>query len=169
MTPTDVAVLLMLAFAVDVISIGPAWIRDRLAFFGYLAGIYEGFNGSIIDRWTLDRLKDFVEWGLARTGDAYIAGALPAVIIGVLVGAVYAYGVACMVPRRASKFLGPYAGVFFPGSGMWRVNWKLFAVAAVLALFGDVPAGWIGTLTAGTNDFVAGFLSPLPEFLTGGR
>lgn len=169
MSPTGVAVLLLLAVAIDYISIGPNWLRDRVAFLMAQAAIYEGFNGSQLDRWTLERLTGVIQWGLDRTGDAYIAAASAAALVGILVGAVWLYGLACLLPAKASKRIGRMATVNFPPSGVWALNTKLWVVATTLALFGDVPLGWIGDLTSGTNQVLADAFAPLPGFLLGGN
>ena len=106
---------------------------------------------------------------LDRTGDAYIAAASAAAVVGILVGAVWLYGLGCLLPAKASKRLGRIATVNFPPSGVWALNTKLWVVAAVLALFGDVPLGWIGDLTSGTNQLLADAFAPLPGFLLGGN
>jgi hypothetical protein len=169
MSPTDVAVLLLLAVAVDYISIGPNWFRDRVAFLMAIAALYEGFNDSTIDYWTLARVTGFIQWALDQAGDAYIAGAIPAFIVGILVGTVWLYGLGCLLPNKLSKKFGRLATVTFPPSGVWAINWRLWAVAAALGLFGDVPLGWVGDLTGGTNAFLAGFFAPLPSLLLGGH
>jgi hypothetical protein len=171
MTPTGDAVLLLLAVAVDYVSIGPNWLRDRLAFLMAIAAIYEGFNGSQLDAWTLARLTDLIQFGLdqARDSGAYIGAALAAPIVGVLVGCIWLYGLGALLPQRASKRLGRFASVNFPPSGIWALNYKLWAVAALLGLLGDVPLGWVGSLTEGTNQFLAALFAPLPGILLGGH
>jgi hypothetical protein len=171
MSPTGVAVLLLMAFAVDYISIGPNWLRDRIAFTMYIAAIYEGFNGSRIDAWTLERLTGIIRWALDQpmfTG-AYIVGASAAAVVGVLVFVVWVYGVGCLLPTKASKRLGRFASINFPASGVWAVNGRLLAVAIILALFGDVPVAWVGDLTTGSNQMLAQLYAPLPRLLLGGN
>ena len=169
MTPTGVAVLLLLAIAIDYISIGPNWLRDRIAFLMGIAAIYEGFNNSTLDHWTLARVTDVIQWALDQTGDAYIAGASAAAVVGILVGAVWLYGLGCILPAAASKKVGRIATVTFPPSGVWAVNWRLWAVAAALGLLGDVPVGWVGDVTAGTDRLLASLWAPLPGLLLGGH
>lgn len=171
MTPTGVAVLLLFAIVVDYVSIGPNWLRDRIAFLMAIPAIYEGFNGSRIDSWTLERLTGIIRWALDQpvfTG-AYIAGASAAAVVGIGVGAVWVYGLGCILPAKASKRLGRFATMNFPPSGVWAINWKLWAVAIVLGLFGDVPVAWVGDLTSGTNELLADVFAPLPRLLLGGN
>jgi hypothetical protein len=52
---------------------------------------------------------------------------------------------------------------------VWAINYKLWIVAILLGLLGDVPLGWVGGLTEGTNEFLAVLFSPLPGLLLGGR
>jgi hypothetical protein len=170
MSPTGVAVLLFLAFAVDFISFFPNWLRDRIAFTMYIAAIYEGFNGSQLDAWTLERATGTVRWALDQpifTG-AYIVGASASAIIGILVGAIWVYGLGCLLPSKASKRLGRFASVNFPPSGVWAVNGRLLAVAVILGLFGDVPLAWVGDVTSGSNELLAQMYAPLPRLLLGG-
>lgn len=171
MTPTGTAVLLLMAIAVDYVSIGPNWFRDRLAFLMAIAAVYEGFNGSQLDAWTLARLTDLIQFGLdqAKDSGAYIGAALAAPIVGVLVGCVWLYGLGALLPQKASKKLGRFASVNFPPSGIWAINYKLWAVAILLGLLGDVPLGWVGSLTEGTNEFLAVLFAPLPGILLGGH
>lgn len=169
MTPTGVAVLLLLAIAVDVVSIGPAWLRDRLAFLMGTAAIYEGFNNSTVDRWTLGLVTGAIQRGLDATGDAYIAAASAAAIVGVLVGAVYVYAWGLILPQKLSGKLGRLVTVNFQEVGIWKVNWRLWLIAAVLALFGDVPVGWVGSTTTSSVQFLASTFAPLPGFLLGGH
>jgi hypothetical protein len=98
MSPTGVAVLLLLAIAIDYVSVGPNWLRDRVAALMGQAAIYEGFNNSTVDHWTLQRITGAIQWGLDQTGDAYIAGASAAAIVGVLVGGVWIYGLGALLP-----------------------------------------------------------------------
>lgn len=171
MTPTGVAVLLLLGLAIDYISIGPNWLRDRIAFLMYIASVYEGFNGSQLDAWTLETLTGFIRGTLNTAGDAYIAST-PAktagALVGILVGAVWLYGVAMMLPAKASKRFGRFATVSFPPSGVWAINTKLLLTAIALGLLGDVPLGWVGYVTHSTNMTLAGFFAPLPDLLLGG-
>lgn len=169
MSPTDVAVLLLAAAAVDYISIGPNWFRDRLASAMAIPAIYQGFNGSTVDQWTLERLTGLIQGLLDQTGDAYIAGASAAAVVGILVGAAWLYWLACMLPNKASKRLGRFATLTFPPSGVWAMNWKLWAVSATIALLGDVPLGWVGSLTSGTNNLLTGIFAPVPALLLGGH
>jgi hypothetical protein len=169
MSPTGVAVLLLAAVVIDYVSVGPNWFRDRLAFLMAIPAIYEGFNGSQLDAWTLDRLTGVIQWALDRGGDAYIAGATASALVGILIGGVWLYGLGCLLPAKASKRLGRLATVNFPPSGVWAINWKLWLVAVAVGLFGDVPLGWVGDLTSGTNELLADVFAPLPGFLLGGN
>jgi hypothetical protein len=171
MSPTGVAVLLLLAVAIDYISIGPNYIRDRIAFTMYIAAFYEGFNGSKLDSWTLERATGAIRWALDQPvfSGAYIAGASASAIIGILVGAAWFYGLGCMLPQKSSKRLGRFATITFPPSGIWAINGRLLTVAVILGLFGDVPVAWVGDLTSGTNHMLAGLYAPLPGLLLGGK
>lgn len=162
---------MLMALAVDYISIGPNEVRDRVAFLMAIPAYYEGFNGSKLDAWTLDLLKGVIQFGLTRAKDsgAYIGAASAAAIVGVFVFCLWLYGLACLLPQRFSKKLGRFATVAFPPSGVWAINWKLQLVALLLGLLGDVPLGWVGDLTLGTNDFLADILAPLPGLLVGGN
>lgn len=171
MTPTGTAVLLLAAIAVDYVSIGPNWFRDRLAFLMAIPAIHEGFNGSQLDAWTLARLTDLIQFWLdqAQSSSAYIGAALAAPIVGVLVGCVWLYGLGCILPQKASKKFGRLAAINFPPSGIWALNYKLWIVAILLGLLGDVPLGIVGSLTEGTNRFLSVLFAPLPYILLQGH
>jgi hypothetical protein len=171
LSPTGVAALLLIGVLVDYLSFLPNWLRDRIAFTAYTAGIFEGFNGSQLDAWTLDRLTGFIRWALDQpifTG-AYIAGASAGGIIGLLVFGVWVYALGCFLPVKAGKRLGRFATLTYPPSGMRAVNGRMMAVAAALGLFGDVPPAWIGDLTSGTNALLAQAYAPVLVLLLGGR
>lgn len=171
LSPTGVAALLLFGVLVDYLSFFPNWLRDRIAFTAYTAGIYEGFNGSQLDAWTLGRLTGFIRWALDQPifTNAYIAGASAGTIIGLVVGGVWVYGLGCFLPSKAGKRLGRFATLTYPPSGMRAVNSRMLLVAAVLGLFGDVPPAWIGDLTGGTNELLAQAYAPILERLLGGR
>jgi len=171
MSPTGVAVLLLLAIAVDYISIGPNWLRDRLAFLMAVPAVYEGFNNSTADHWTFQRLTGFLEWALDQPilSGAYIGGASASAVLGILVFGVWLYGLGAILPAKFSKRLGRIATINFPPSGVWAINWRLWIVAIALGLLGDVPVAWVGDLTEGTNQLLADVFAPLPRLLLGGN
>ncbi|GAA2516444.1 hypothetical protein [Winogradskya humida] len=168
MTPTGVAVLLMVAYAVDYISIGPNWLRDRVAFLMAIASWREGFNGSPLDRWTVHQVTNVIDTGLNQAKGAYIAAASANAILGVLVGALFVYAVGALLPTKLSGRLGRVATINFPQSGIWQVNWRLQLVAALLGMMADLPAGNVGSLTIGCVNFLCGFFAPFPAWLLGG-
>lgn len=167
MSPTAVAVLLLLALVVDYMSVGPNSIRDRLAFFLAVPAIREGFNGSPLDQWTVGALTGLIEQLLDSTGTAYIAGASVNAVLGAAVGILFIYTVGCLLPVKASKRLGRFATLTFPQSPLYRLNTQLWIVAVLLGMMADLPAGAVGDLTEGSVDLITGLVAPLPAFLFG--
>ncbi|MEK8108636.1 hypothetical protein NKG94_34370 [Micromonospora sp. M12] len=86
MSPTAVAVLLLLALVVDYMSVGPNSLRDRLAFLLAVPAVREGFNDSPLDKWTVGAATGAIEKLLDTTGGAYIAGASVNAVLGPLSG-----------------------------------------------------------------------------------
>jgi len=152
MSPTGVAVLLMLALVVDYLSVGPNSIRDRLAFFLGLAAIREGFNGSPLDNWTVGLLSGVIDQLKHSTGAAYIAGATTSAVIGAGIGVLAIYTVGALLPTKFSKKLGRFATIKFPTSAMHRINYKLWLCAALLGMLGDLSGGWVGDLVTQFTD-----------------
>lgn len=167
MSPTAVAVLLLLALVVDWMSVGPNSLRDRLAFLLALPAIREGFNGSPLDAWTVGQITNLLEHLLDATDGAYIAGASVNTLVGAAIGLLWLYTVGCLLPMKASKKLGRFATLTFPQSPLWRLNGKLWIAAILLGMMADLPAGLVGDLTEGSVDFVTALVSPLPSSLFG--
>jgi len=155
LSPTGCAIALILAFVIDYMSAGPDSLRDRIAFLFALAGFRDGFDGSPLDRWTVQRASDGIGWLLEQTGDAYIAGASANAIVGAGVGALALYVVGCMLPARASKKLGRLAAINFPRSPAFRINWKLWVAAFLLGILAELGkgliAGWVETAVTWTT------------------
>lgn len=168
MSPTAVAVLMLMALALDYMTVGPAWLRDRLAFLFALVAIREGFNGSPIDRWTLATLTKWVQFLLDQTNGAYIAGASINVVLGCLVGLVGIYTIGALLPASASKKLGRYAAIKFPTSPIYRLNTKLWVCAIALGLLLDLPGGIVGSVLRTAYYLDLRMVSPLPDSLFGG-
>lgn len=166
MTPTGVAVALIFALTLDALSIGPNSIRDRIAFVIAVGAIYEGFNGSPLDQWTIGALGGLVDQLKAMTGGAYIAGAATEAILsmGVLAVAVITIGV--LLPVKAQEKLGPWAAMSF-GSGGQRINFKLWGAAAILAMFCDLPGGVLGDLLRQGVMLCDRFAAFVPNLLLG--
>lgn len=167
MSPTAVAVLLLLALVVDYMSVGPNSLRDRLAFLLAVPAIREGFNGSPLDQWTVGAARGAIEKLLDTTGGAYIAGASVNAVLGAAVGILFIYTVGCLLPVKASKKLGRFATLTFPQSPLYRLNTRLWIAAVLLGLMADLPGGTVGDLTRGSVDLIAGIVAPLPAFLFG--
>ncbi|MFF0721361.1 hypothetical protein [Micromonospora sp. NPDC003816] len=167
MSPTAVAVLLLLALVVDYMSVGPNSLRDRLAFFLAVPAIYEGFNESPLDQWTVGTATAFIEKLLDATGGAYIAGASINAILGALVGLLWIYTIGCLLPVKASKKLGRFATLTFPQSPLYRINTRLWIAAILLGMLSDLPGGLVGDLTRGSIDLLTWLVAPLPALLFG--
>lgn len=167
MSPTATALVLLLALVVDWMSVGPNSIRDRIAFLLAVPAIREGFNGSPLDGWTVDLLRNTIQQLLDATKGAYIAGASINLLVGGMVGILWIYTVGCLLPVNFSKKMGRFATLKFPQSPLYRLNTKLWIAAILLGLLGDLPRGIVGQLTNGSIDFVTGIVAPIPALLFG--
>ncbi len=168
MSPTGVAVLLLLALVVDYMSVGPNSIRDRLAFLMGLVAIREGFNGSPLDHWTVDAATNGINTLKNMAGGAYIAGAVTQVVLSAAVGILAIYTVGALMPTKFSTRLGSFANITFPTSNMHRINYKLWTFAILLGLLADLPGGAVGGLLNGAIAGLTQIFRPLPNFLFGG-
>lgn len=167
MTPTSVAIVLVLAFVVDYMSVGPDSLRDRLAFLLALAGFRDGFNESPADAWTVEKLHDGIGWLLDQTNGAYIAGASINTLVGALVGCLALFAVGCVIPDRFAGKLGRFAALKFPTSAARRINYKLWALAFLLGVLADLGRGIIGEATESTVVALTYFVAPIPLALFG--
>lgn len=167
LNPTGVAVLLMLALVIDWTSFGPNSIRDRLAFLMGLVAIRAGFNNSPLDNWTVDALSDAIDTLKGMAGGAYIAGATTQIVLSALVGTLAIYTVGILLPDKASSKLGKFATLKFADSPMHRINSKLWLMAAILGLLGDLPGGIVGGIVNGGIAVLTEVFQPLPNFLFG--
>ena len=167
MSPTGVAVLLLLALVVDYLSVGPDSIRDRLAFFLALPAIHEGFNDSPLDKWTVGALTKVIQAGLDMTGAAYIAAASATVILSAAIGIYAIYTVGVLLPTSLSGKLGRFAGLHWGASGIHRLNWQLWIAAIVLGMLCDLPGGVVGDILRWAVTALAATVSFLPNWLFG--
>ena len=167
MSPTAVAILLLIALLVDYMSIGPNSLRDRLAFILGVPAIREGFDGSPADEKTVAAAGRLIQGLLDSTGGAYIAGASVNAIIGFLIGLLWIYAIGCLLPAKTSKKLGRFAVMTFPASPLHRLNTKLWLVAIPLGMMSDLPQGLIGELTRSLLDLTTSVVAPLPALLFG--
>lgn len=167
MTPTTVAVLLLLALVVDYLSVGPDSIRDRLAFFLALPAIHEGFNGSPLDQWTVQAGANLIQKGLDMTGGAYIAAASAAVVLSAAIGIYAIYTVGVLLPTTLSSRLGRFAGLHWGASGIHRLNWQLWIAAIILGMLCDLPGGVVGSTLRWVVSLLSQFVAPFPNWLFG--
>ena len=166
MSPTACAVLLLFALVVDWLSMGANSIRDKLAFLMGLAAINVGFDGSPLDRWTVGVLSALIDKAKEQAGDAYIAGAITAQLIGAAVLVLAVYTIGCLMPDRFAKKLGKYAAMAFPSTKS-RINWKLWVCAALLGMMCDLPVGWGGDTLRFLVDLNVDLCSTVPAWLFG--
>lgn len=167
MSPTGVAVLLLLALVVDYMSIGPNSMRDRLAFLIALPVVREGFDDSPLDKWTVDALGQLIDTLLKMTDGAYIAGASINAIVGAAVGVLFIYTIGALLPDKFSTKLGRFATLSFPTSPMKRINIKLWICAIFLGMLADLPRGLIGDLLTMFVDFLVTVTAFIPSVLFG--
>lgn len=167
MSPTGVAVLLMLALVVDYMSVGPNSIRDRLAFLLALPAVREGFNGSPLDQWTVQALSNGINALKGMASGAYIAGAITSVVLSALVGVLAIYTVGCLLPDKFATKLGRFATINFPQSALHRINYKLWGCAVLLGMLADLPGGFVGSILRGFINIVSGVDTAIPYAMFG--
>lgn len=165
MSPTGVAVLLLLALVTDYMSVGPDSLRDRLAFLMGLAAIREGFNGSPLDQWTVGALSNAIDSLKAMASGAYIAGAVTSVLLAAGVGILAIYTVGALLPTKFAGRLGRFAAIQFPTSALHRINVKLWVCAILLGMLADLPQGLVGSLVTSAVNADVALASTIPALL----
>lgn len=178
MSATSVAILIVLAWVVDYMSIGPGSIRDRIAFFLACPAIRVGFHDSPLSKATTDQLGSWIDQAKLAAHGSYAAQANTRVVIGAAVGILGIYCVGCLLPVRATAKLGGFARLAFSGHGSefggkggglaMRINWRLWGCAVTLGVLSDLPRGLVGGLLRGSIDLVAHIVAFLPDWLFGG-
>lgn len=167
MTPTGVFFVLALAITIDALRVGPNAISDRVAWFFAVPGIYEGFNGSFVDEFTLQKVGAFIDWAKAHSGGAYIAGASTQGILGIGVLVVVILTIGVLLPTKATAKLGKFAAFTFEMKKPRRINYKLWGSAAVIGLFCDLPMGNFGEAVKGTVVWMSAVVSYVPNQIMG--
>jgi len=167
MSPTGVFVLLLLAFVVDYLSVGPDSIRDRLAFLMALPAIREGFNGSPLDQWTVGALSQVIDAAKNAAHGSYLAGAVTPAVLGAGIGLLAIYTIGALLPDKFAGKLGRFASMKFPTSAIHRINYKLWICAALLGLMADLPRGAAGAWLTTAIDALAYPAAGLVNFLFG--
>lgn len=179
MSPTGIFALLLTALIVDWMSIGPDSIRDRVAFLLGLPAIRAGWDGSPVDRWTVDMASTWIDQ-IKTSGNATLAQAATAQILGVLVGLLAIYCIGVLLPVKASAKLGRFAMLTFRkggggggvaargggGSGL-RLNARLWLCAYLLGIMAELPGGLVGQLVEGAVNGLTSIVAPLPNTLFG--
>lgn len=181
MSPTGIFAVLLLALVIDGMSIGSEAIRDRIAFCLGLAAIREGWDGSPVDTYTVAMLTAWIEEA-KKTGNATLAQASTAALLGILVGLLAIYCVGVLMPAKWSAKAGQFATLSFrkggggaarvgpPGAGTggkFRLNGRLWLCAYLLGLMAELPSGIIGSLVLGAVTGLVNVVAPLPNVLFG--
>lgn len=167
LSPTAVAVLLVIAFVFDYFAIGPAWLQTRLTFICAVVAVRQGFDDSPLDKWTVDKASEFIQTLLNQAKGAYLAGASATVLVGVVVGVLSIWTLGCMLPLKASKRLGRIATAQWKETPLRKMTWNVWILAVPLGLLADLPTGWVGTLTSFCMGVYSTIAAPLPSLLFG--
>lgn len=167
MSPTGVAILIVIAFAVDYFSVGPAWLQTRLVFMCVVTAVRQGFDDSPLDDWTVDQASGIIQKGLDAAKGAYIAGASANAIVGAIVGILFIYTLGCMIPVKWSKIFGRLSTAQFKETAIRKMSMPVWALAVPLGLLADMPTGTVGSITVFAVDLYASFTSFLPSVLFG--
>lgn len=169
MSPTAVAALLLLAATVDYMSIGPNSLRDRIAFLLALPAIREGWDGSKLDAWTVDKLTALIDSALKSpvvTG-SYVAAASARLTLSVAIGCLAIYAVGALMPDKMAAKFGRWAALKFPTGKLHRINTKLWVLAVLLGMLADLPGGNVGLLLTAAVESLVAITATLPITLFG--
>ena len=179
MSPTGVFAILLLALVVDWMSIGPNSVRDRIAFLLALPAIQVGWDGSPLDRWTVQMLTTWIDEA-KNTGNSTLAQASTSMVLGVLVAVLAVYCVGCLLPEKTAVTLGDFAKHSFTKAGgaavprvpgarasKYRLNTRLWLCAIFLGMLADLPGGIVGTILRAFIDADTKIVAPIPNFLFG--
>lgn len=172
--------LMLCALLVDYASVGPEWLRDRLAFLMGLTAIRLGWDGSIFDKYTVDTITAWIDEA-KRTGNTQLAAARTEDVFKVLVGLLFLYCLGCLLPTKASAKLGRYALLAFtpasarpgmggpggPGGSRYRLNLRLWACAWLLGVLAELSGGLTGGALAQLISLCVRLLTPIPAWFFG--
>lgn len=159
-TPSAVFLIFVLAWMVDYWSVGADSIRDRLAFLMALAAVRVGFDGSSLDKVTLEYLTTWLDQ-VKGTGNTFLEKGTADDILNVIIVAVVLYSVFVMVPSKFSHKLGGAAKLTFKKSSS-RINWKLWFCAFFLGMFVDLARGPFGAFARGIVGLDVALVSVIP-------
>lgn len=167
LSPTAVAVLIVIAFIADFFSVLAAAIQTRLVFMCVVVATHEGFNNSPLDKWTVDKASAMIQSLLDQAKGAYIAGASAATLVGCAVGVLWLWGLGCMMPVKWSKKLGRLSTAQFKETPLRKMNFQIWALAIPCGLLVDMPVGWIGSLCQFSMTVFSWIVAPLPGLIFG--
>lgn len=170
MSPTAVAITLLVAILIDLASLGPNNLRDKIAFCLATPAIREGLDGSRLDQMTVQRVHVWIQAGLdaPAIANSHLSRADVNLVIGAIVGMVWIYAMLCLLPSRwFVKKLGRAAALSFPTSRQWRLNPTMWVVAIVLGMFADLPGGAVGAACRGAIDLLISPITAGMAFLFG--
>jgi hypothetical protein len=168
---TSIAIILCIgtAFALDYAAIGPD-IREKIALLIAAPAIRAGWDGSSVDHWTVGTLHDLIHAGIHATGPTAAVAGLTDAIITTFVAGVFIFAIGMLAPVKATKRIGPIARLTFSGqgSGLKRINPKIWVCAFVLGTMSDlVPGGLIGATLHTSLDWLTPICDQLPSILIG--
>jgi hypothetical protein len=184
MSPTGIAAVILTALVLDYMSVGPDSIRDRVAFLMALPAIRDGWDGSPLDRWTVQQLEKLIQAGLDSSGSTKLAAASAQMILGILIATLAVYCVGVLLPTAASSRLGQFAHLSFHRSSAtlaagvakaggivaqakYRLNWQLWVCAMLLGMMADLPGGVVGNVLRSVINALAVVVGGIPSVLFG--
>lgn len=180
MSPTAVFAVVLIALVIDYMSIGPDFVRDRIAFCLAVPAVRVGWDGSQLDLWTVQVVARIVDTA-KRAGNDDLAAANTALIVGLLAGVLFIYCVGCLLPAKASARLGKFAQLAFSGSGKpggalggpamgaskYRLNTRLWVCAVLLGMTAEMPGGLVGEASLGFVLALTTIVTPVPAIVFG--
>ncbi|GAA0739219.1 hypothetical protein Drose_04030 [Dactylosporangium roseum] len=150
MNASAVFMALLLALILDYSAAGSTSLRDKMILVFGTPAIYCGWNEGPLDIWIVQQISNGMDWLLAHSGALHFAGVSSVRVIGMISGCLFVYAVFALLPNKIKAVMGKRAA-WLGKAVSWklpettgRINFKLWAVAAALGLFGDLARGAVG-------------------------
>ena len=160
---SGVFMALLLALILDYSAAGSDSLRDKTILVFGTPAVYCGWNGGPFDIWVVEKISDGMDWLLSHSGALHFAGVSSVRVIGMVSGCLFVYALFALLPNIVKAAMGkkaPWLGKAVSWKlphGTGRINWKLWAVAVSLGLFGDLARGAIGGPVVPTIEYAARF------------
>lgn len=166
---SGVFMALLLALGLDYSAAGADSLRDKFILIIGTPAVYAGWNGGPLDIWLVQKIEALFNWLLDHSGALHFTGVVSSGVFSMVSGCLFVYAIFAILPlwvknklsaHPKMKWLGKTATWKLP-HGTGRINWKLWAVAIGLGLFGDLARGAIGGPVVPTIEYAGQFTGAL--------